>query len=90
MSIYQDSNDSFKNVVNSRSNDSFILQNVSQYRHGHLEDWKNLHTEKYFRNIIKSTRGQIVFTIFRLLWNQTDIRLVPTHSEYGKYYLILC
>ena len=36
-----------------------------------------LHTEKSFRNLIKSTRNQIVFTIFRLIWNQTDVRLVP-------------
>ena len=26
-------------------------------------------TEKYFRNLIKSNRNQIVFTIFRLIWN---------------------
>ena len=28
-----------------------------------------VHTEKSFRNLIKSTRNQIVFTIFRLIWN---------------------
>ena len=33
-------------------------------------------THNYFRNIIKSNRNQIVFTIFRLIWNPTDVRLV--------------
>ena len=47
------------------------------------------HTEKYFRNLIKSTRDQIVFTIFRLIWIQTDVRLDPNQSENGKYNLIL-
>ena len=36
-----------------------------------------LHTEKSFRNLIKWNRNQIVFNIFRLIWNQTDsVRLV--------------
>ena len=35
------------------------------------------------RNIIKSTRNQIVFTIFRLIWYQTYVRLVPNQSENG-------
>ena len=48
-----------------------------------------LHTEKSFRNLIESTRNQIVFTIFWLIWIQTDsVRLVPNHSENGKYNLI--
>ena len=34
------------------------------------------HTEKSFRYPIKSNRNQIVFTTFRLIWNQTDVRLV--------------
>ena len=42
-------------------------------------------TEKYFRNLIKSNQNQIVFTIFRLIWNQTDFRLVPNQSENSKY-----
>ena len=28
-----------------------------------------IHTEKLFRNLIKSNRNQIAFTIFRLFWN---------------------
>ena len=47
-----------------------------------------LHTEKSFWNLIKSTRNQIVFAIFRLIWSQTDVRLVPNQSENGKYDLI--
>ena len=43
-----------------------------------------IHTEKFFRNIIKSTRNQIVFTIFRLMWIQTD----TVQSVHGKYNLI--
>ena len=42
----------------------------------------------YLRNLIKSTRKQIVFTIFRLIWIQTDVRLDPNQSENGKYNLI--
>ena len=28
------------------------------------------------------------FSILRLIWNQTDVRLVPNQSENGKYNLI--
>ena len=45
-------------------------------------------TEKYFRNFIKSNQNQIVFTIFRSIWNQTDDRLVPNQSVHAKYNLI--
>ena len=41
-----------------------------------------------FRNLIKSNRNQIVFTIFRLIWNQTDVLLVPDQSENGEYNLL--
>ena len=47
-----------------------------------------VHMEKYFWNLIKSNLNQIVFTIFRLIWNQTNVCLVPNQSENGKYYLI--
>ena len=47
-----------------------------------------LHTEEFFRNLKKSTRNQIVFIIFRLIWIQTDVRLDPNLSENGKYNLI--
>ena len=41
-----------------------------------------------FENLIKSTCNQIVFTIFRLIWILTDVRLDPNRSEIGKYNLI--
>ena len=53
-----------------------------------LNDSSKLHTENFFRNLIKSTWNQIVFTIFRLIRNQTEVRLVPNQSENGKYNLI--
>ena len=47
-----------------------------------------LHTGNSFRKLIKSTRNQIVFTNFWLIWNQTDVRLVLNQPENGKYNLI--
>ena len=44
---------------------------------------------KYFRNLIKSNQNQIVFTMHRLIWYQTDASgCVPNQSENGKYNLI--
>ena len=40
------------------------------------------------RNLIESTRNQVVFTIFRLIWNQKDVCLVPNPSVHGKYNMI--
>ena len=34
------------------------------------------HTEKYFFNLVKSTRNQIVFTIFRMIWIQINWNMV--------------
>ena len=48
----------------------------------------SLHTEKSFRNLINSNRNQIVFTIFRLIWNQKDVHLITKQLEKGKYNLI--
>ena len=42
-----------------------------------------LHSEKSFPNLIKSNWNKIVFTIIWLIWNQTDVRLVPNQSENG-------
>ena len=47
-----------------------------------------LHTENFFRNLIMSTQNQIVFTVFPLIWNQTNVRLVLNQSEKGNYNLI--
>ena len=38
----------------------------------------------FFRNLIKSNQNQILLAIFRLSWNQTDVRLVPNQSVHGK------
>ena len=79
-----------RNVVNLTKtalnglNQSSVGKNLGRQGQG----W-NIHTEKYFRNLIKSTRNQIVFTILRLIWNQTDVRLVLNQSENGEYNLIL-
>ena len=43
---------------------------------------------KYSPNLINSNRNQIVLTIFRFIWNQTDICLVPNQSENRKCNLI--
>ena len=48
----------------------------------------SVNTEKYFRNLTKKTWNQIILTIFRLIWIQTDVRLDPNQSEFGKYNLI--
>ena len=48
----------------------------------------DVHTAKPFRSLVKSSRNQILFTIFRLVLNETDICLVPDQSENGKYNLI--
>ena len=47
-----------------------------------------IRTGNFFPNLVKSNRNQIVFTTFRLIWNQTDVRLVPNQSKKGKYNLI--
>ena len=47
-----------------------------------------LHTEKYFQNLIKLNWNKILFTIFWLIWIQTDVRLDPNQSEHGKNNLI--
>ena len=46
---------------------------------------EKLHAEKCFLNLVKSNRNQMVFTILRLILNQTDFRFVPSQSENGKY-----
>ena len=46
------------------------------------------HRDIFFRNLMKENRNQIPFTILRLIWNQTDVRLVPNQSENGESNLI--
>ena len=47
----------------------------------------SVHTENLFPNLIESKRIRIVFTMHRLISNQTDVRVVPNQSENGKYNL---
>ena len=64
----------------------FLIACVSSL--GELDRAK-LHTEKSFRNLIKSNPEQIHFTIFLLIWNQMDtVHLVQNQSENYKYNLI--
>ena len=58
------------------------------WHHSGEKLWQDLHTEKSFRNLIQSNQNQIVFTIFRLIWIQTDFRLDPNQSEDSIYNLI--
>ena len=37
---------------------------------------------------VKLIHSYFLFTIFSLIWNQTDLRLVPNQPENGKYNLI--
>ena len=47
-----------------------------------------LYTQKYFWNLIKSNQNQILFTIYRLICNQTDVHLVTNQVKHGKCNLI--
>ena len=47
-----------------------------------------VHTEISFRFFFKTNWNQIIYTIFRLIWNQMDVRLGPNQSENGIYNLI--
>ena len=48
-----------------------------------------VHTEKYFRKLIKSLFQNLsVFTIIRLIQYLTDVCLAPNQSENGEYNLI--
>ena len=44
-----------------------------------------VHAEKSFRNRIKSNRNQIVFTIFRLIWNSKRTVSVCCSKSIGKW-----
>ena len=42
----------------------------------------------HFEILFNQTKIRFLFTIFWLIWNQTDVRLVPNQPENGKYNLI--
>ena len=56
---------------------SFMLPNFSQ--------WWLLHTEKSFRNLIKSNRNQIVFIMYRLIWNSQRTLSVCISKSIGAW-----
>ena len=64
----------YNNIYNNTSRRLHSISNVNMLREVHHQNRAGAHTQ---RNVIKSNRNQIVFTIFRLIWNQTDVRLVP-------------
>ena len=64
------------------------LQSSVRVTHGATVHLSATHTEKTFWNLVNSNRNQIVFTIFRLIWNQKDVCLVLNHLKNGKYNLI--
>ena len=52
--------------------------------------FRNMHIEKNNSEcLVQSNQNRIVFTIFRLICNQTEFNLVLNHSENGKYNPIL-
>ena len=63
----------------------FISSNLGTYNGGQPSF---IRIEKSFRNQIKSNWNEIVFTMHRLIWNQTDVCLVPNQLENGQYNLI--
>ena len=48
----------------------------------HKGSGNSVHTQT---NHIKGNRNQIVFNIFRLIWDQTELHLVQIQTENGKY-----
>ena len=44
-----------------------------------------IHAEKYILYSCQLNRNQIVFTTFRLIWNQTELSFAPNKSEEGRY-----
>ena len=97
---FSSTRESFKRVIAIRVNWNISIWNFinASHRYPRQNTSENvpiysgtvtIHTEKSFRNLIKSNRNQILFTIFQLSWNQKKVRLVPNQSENGKYNLIL-
>ena len=62
---------------------AFFLR-TSQKRRLQFPQWAGAMREKYFWNPVNPNRNQIVFTIFRLIWNQMDVSLDPKQLENGR------
>ena len=65
----------------------FGIQNIKVYKVTHTRAL-HIHTEKSFRNHVKSNRYQIVCNILRFILNQTEFHFVSNQSENGRYNLI--
>ena len=64
--------------------EKWYMQSVSGWFNANQELISvSVNAQKYFTNLIKSNRYQIVFTIFRLILSQTDVRLVLNQPENG-------
>ena len=48
-----------------------------------------VHAEKYFPNLIKSNRNLIKFSILRMMWIHTEVRLILNQPENPRYHYIL-
>ena len=46
---------------------------------------RRLHTETSFRNLIKTSRNQIVFTMYRLIWNSKMTLSAYCSKSIGKW-----
>ena len=61
------------------------IEHIHMYRVVSVQIGTTPNTEKSFPNLIKLNSNLIVFTMHRLIWNQTDVRMVPNQSENGAY-----
>ena len=71
-------------------NAHFTILSIVASCHPLVPNQKNNNRKQSYtqRNLIESNLNEIVFTIFRLIWIQTDFRSVLNQSEYGEYNLI--
>ena len=49
----------------------------------------NVHTETFFLNLVKSNQNCSVITLFQLIWQQMEFRLMPNQLEKFNYILKL-
>ena len=77
-----------KYMIIAFANRGWLVRTCGSFKRGIAGGKCSLLTEKSFRNLIESNWNPIVFTIFRLFWNQTAMHLVPKQSENGKFNLI--
>ena len=85
-----------KNIIWLKINEKYFMQNQSWVtRIMYLTydalcwyiNYNTVHVREMFLLVLPSW-NQILFTCFRLFWNQTKFRSVPNQSKIGKYNLI--